>query len=234
MKTAPRLYVTVDLPGPVPLSDGQTNYLKNVLRLAVGATVFVFNGRDGEFAATITALSKKTGTLEATRRVRAQTPAPTLTYAFAPPKFARLDYLVEKAAEMGAGALQPVMTQHTQMRRLNLARLQANVIEACEQCGILTVPPVHAAVDLHDLLAATGTLIVADEGLAGTPGAAIDDIRAAKPPLTVLVGPEGGFSIAERAAIQARAIRVGLGPRILRADTAAVALLALVEAAHPS
>lgn len=233
--TAPRLFVHADLPGPIPLDHGQTNYLRNVLRLAAGATVLVFNGRDGEWRAEIRDLGKKGGGVQAVERTRAQTPAPVLTYAFAPLKQARLDYMVEKAAEMGAGRLAPVLTQHGQVRRINRARLTANVVEACEQCGILSVPSLDEPVALADFLGALDRpLVVADEALAGTPMDAVETIRAAGAPLAVLVGPEGGFSHDERALFAHRAVRVSLGPRILRADTAAVALLALVEAAFPS
>lgn len=234
MRTAPRLYVPDDLPGPVSLDQGQVNYVRNVLRLSVGDTLSLFNGRDGEWSATLTQVSKKAATADATDRRRPQTPAPTLTFAFAPLKQARLDYLVEKAAEMGAGRLMPVLTQHTQVRRLNTVRLKANIIEACEQCGILTVPPIDEPVDFPTALGAAGSLVVADEALAGSLAHTIDAIRSAATPLTVFTGPEGGFSAEEREALAGRAVRVSLGPRILRADTAAVALLALVEAAHPS
>lgn len=233
---APRLFVRADLPGPVAFDAAQVNYLRNVLRLAPGATLHVFNGRDGEWAARIEALDKKGGRAVAEEQLRAQTPLPSLWYAFAPLKQARLDYMVEKATEMGAGRIVPVLTQHGQVRRINRERLAANIVEACEQCGVLAVPEIVDPVLLGDFLGSLGgrRLVVADEALAGTPGDAVAAIGAAEPPLAVLVGPEGGFSEAERALFAPRAVRVSLGPRVLRADTAAVALLALVEAAHPS
>jgi len=233
---APRLFVSADLPGPVELDQGQVNYLRNVLRLAPGGSVHVFNGRDGEWRGIVESLGKKAGRLVAGERLRGQTPPPSLWVAFAPLKQARLDYMVEKATEMGAGRLVPVLTQHGQVRRINRERLSANIVEACEQCGILSVPQIVDPVPLVDFLGALGgrTLVVADEALAGEEGDAVAAIRAAAPPLAVLVGPEGGFSVAERALFSPRAVRVSLGPRVLRADTAAVALLALVEAAHPS
>lgn len=235
MRTAPRLYVPDDLPGQIDLSPAHVNYVRNVLRLQPGHTLSLFNGRDGEWTAEILAVAKRSATAATTERLREQTAAPTLTFAFAPLKQARLDYLVEKAAEMGAGRLQPVLTQHTQVRRLNTERLQANIVEACEQCGILTVPPIAEPVAFAAFLGGLeGPLVVADEALAGPLTGSVDAIRAAPPPLTVLIGPEGGFSDAERDQLAKRAHRVSLGPRILRADTAAVALLALVEAAHPS
>lgn len=233
--TAPRLFVHADLPGPVSFDQGQTNYLRNVLRLGPGASILVFNGRDGEWRAEIAELAKKAGRAETAERTREQTPPARLTYAFAPLKQARLDYMVEKAAEMGAGRLVPVLTQHGQVRKINRDRLGANIVEACEQCGILSVPEIAEPVSLADFLGSLDRpLVVADEALAGETMDPVATIRAAGSPLAVLVGPEGGFSAEERALFAPRAVRVTLGPRILRADTAAVALLALVEAAFPS
>jgi 16S rRNA (uracil1498-N3)-methyltransferase len=233
---APRLFVAAELPGTVPFDAAQVNYLRNVLRLAPGASLHVFNGRDGEWRAEIEALDKRGGRATAAERLRSQTPVPSLTYAFAPLKQARLDYMVEKATEMGAGRLVPVLTQHGQVRRVNLERLRANIVEACEQCGIIAVPTIEEPVALATFLGDLGgrRLVVADEALAGEEGDAVAALRGVEPPLAVLVGPEGGFSAEERALFTPRALRVSLGPRILRADTAAVALLALVEAAHPS
>lgn len=234
--TAPRLFVPEDLPGTVRFGAGQTNYLRNVLRLSPGATIKVFNGRDGEFAARITALAKRGGEADADTLLRPQTPAPTVTLAFAPLRQARLDYMMEKAAEMGAGRVVPVLTQHGQVRKLNKERVRSHMIEACEQCGTLNVPRIEDPVPLADFLGAVpeGCLVVADEMLAGCDDGPVEAIARARRPVHVLIGPEGGFSEAERALFAPRAIRVSLGPRILRADTAAVALLALVEAAHQS
>jgi len=231
-----RLFVEAALPGSIALTGKQTNYLRNVLRLSPGACFTAFNGRDGAWLAEITAFAKSGGTAETGEQLQAQTPAPTLVYAFAPLKQARLDYMVEKAAEAGAGHLQPVLTQHCQVRRINRDRLRANIIEACEQCGILTVPSIAEPVPLTRFLGEVGerTLVVADEALAGEAADPVAAIRAAGPPMAVLIGPEGGFSEEERALFAPRSVRVSLGPRVLRADTAAVALLALVEAAHPS
>jgi 16S rRNA (uracil1498-N3)-methyltransferase len=233
---APRLFVDADLPGRVELDHKQVNYLRNVLRLGPGDTVNVFNGRDGEWRAAIEGMAKKAGAIATREKLRAQTPAPTLWYAFAPLRQARLDYMVEKATEMGAGRLVPVLTQHGQVRRINRGRLSAHIVEACEQCGILSVPEIVDPVPLADFLGALGerSLVVADEAMAGQGTDPVATIRAADPPLAVLVGPEGGFSEAERALFAPRAVRVSLGPRVLRADTAAVALLALVEAAFPT
>ncbi|MEM8855749.1 MAG: 16S rRNA (uracil(1498)-N(3))-methyltransferase [Pseudomonadota bacterium] len=233
---APRLFVADDLPGDIALDTGQANYVRNVMRLGDGARMRVFNGRDGEFIAAVRLAGKRSVTLDAHEAVRPQ-PAPlTLWYAFAPLRQARLDYMVEKAVEMGAGRLVPVLTQHGQVRRINAERMRKNVIEACEQCGVLAVPEIAEPQPFGAFLASLGErrLIVADEALAGEETDPIAAIKAAAPPFAVLVGPEGGFSDEERALFTKRSVRVSLGPRVLRADTAAVALLALVEAAHPS
>ncbi len=233
--TTPRLYVSADLPGEIHFVGGQHHYLRNVMRLGEGDAVLVFNGRDGEWRARLGSVGKKASTAMATEAMRPQTAPPDVLYAFAPLKQARLDYVVQKAAEMGAGSLQPVLTHYTQVRKLNLERLQANVVEACEQCGLLTVPRIEEPVALADFLGRLERpLVVADEALAAESIEPLEAIRSAGQPLAVLVGPEGGFSEAERALFLPRAVRVSLGPRVLRADTAAVALLALVEAAFPS
>ena len=236
----PRLFVPANLPGVCALPAGPTNYLRNVLRLGKGAQVLVFNGRDGEFRAKIEELGKREASLATYERTRAQ-PAPlTLWYAFAPLKRARLDYMVQKAVEMGAGHLVPVLTQHGQVRQINRERLVANIVEACEQCGVLCVPQIEEPVPLVEFVARLDgaerskkrTLVVADEALAGTTMDAIGAIAAIDGPIAALIGPEGGFSASERALLADRSVRVSLGPRVLRADTAAVALLALIEAAR--
>jgi len=225
-----------------PLADGarldlardQANYLLNVLRLRDGDTILVFNGRDGEWLCAVRAEGRKQATLAALRQVRAQPPAPDLVYLFAPLKHARLDYMAQKAVEMGAGVLQPVLTRFTQVSRLNLERLAANAIEAAEQCGILALPDIRPERTLAAALAALEPerlLIFCDEAAAAdSPVAALRRARPA--PLAVLIGPEGGFDEAERILIRQRepTLRLSLGPRILRADTAAVAALALVQA----
>ncbi|MEM8663729.1 MAG: 16S rRNA (uracil(1498)-N(3))-methyltransferase [Pseudomonadota bacterium] len=233
----PRLHTDCDLPGRIDLTDKQAHYLRSVMRLSPGDTICVFNGRDGEYDAVLEGSGKRIWALALeTAQRRPQTPHPSLALAFAPLKQARLDYMVEKAAEMGAGTVIPVLTQHGQVRKVNRHRLRANMIEACEQCGILNVPEIVEPLTLPALLGNVEgrTLVVADEALAGDEMDAVAAIRAARAPLTVLIGPEGGFSDNEREMLAPRAVRVSLGPRVLRADTAAVALLALVEAAHPS
>jgi 16S rRNA (uracil1498-N3)-methyltransferase len=236
-----RLYVDADLSGGrcVPASPEQANYLLNVLRARAGDEIRLFNGRDGEWAATITDVSKRGCALALTAPTRGQAAGPDIDYLFAPLKRARLDYMVQKATEMGVRRLRPVITRHTIAERVNLERLRANAIEAAEQCGVLWVPEVLAPVKLEAVLAgweADRTLIFADEGaalanpVATNPIAALQAIR--RGPIAVLIGPEGGFHAEERARLRAQpfTVPVALGPRIMRADTAAVALLALVNA----
>jgi 16S rRNA (uracil1498-N3)-methyltransferase len=231
-----RLYVPDNLAEgrAVEPNAAQTHYLVNVLRLADGAEILLFNGRDGEWRATLAQAGKKKVKLTPVERTRMQPPLPDLLYCFAPLKQGRLDYLAQKAVEMGAGVLQPVITQHTQVARLGIDKLQANAIEAAEQCGILAIPQVREPVRLEQLLAdwdAGRRLIFCDES-AGTnnPLPALQGIEERR--LGLLVGPEGGFSDAERKELHALPFvtAIPLGPRILRADTAAVAALAVVQA----
>jgi 16S rRNA (uracil1498-N3)-methyltransferase len=234
----PRLYLPADLAegGAADLDRAQDNYLRNVLRLGAGAELLVFNGRDGEWAAELVPGARHGARIRLLRRTRAQPAAPNLILAFAPLKHARLDYLAQKAVEMGAGIVQPVLTRRTQVTRVNVERMRANAIEAAEQCGILALPSVEAPLPLPRWL--TGlpperVLIFCDEEAeTADPLGAL--ARAPEGPLAVLVGPEGGFDAEERRLLTARAgtVRLALGPRVLRADTAAVAVLALVQAAR--
>ena len=232
-----RLFVDMPLGAEArhEVSSEQFNYLANVLRLEDGAEVLVFNGRDGEWKARVTFPSRKKIVLEALAETRSQ-PAPSdLHYLFAPLKVGRLDYLVQKAVEMGAGLMQPVMTQHVQGKITSMDRLQANVIEAAEQCGILSVPEVAAPKKLGDMLdrwPADRRIIFCDEGDEGqNPLPILSGIKETK--LALLVGPEGGFSEEERQRLRSLPFvtAIPLGPRILRADTAAVAALAVIQAA---
>ena len=230
-----RLFVTE------PLSDGAqldlsreaSHYLASVLRMSAGEFVLVFNGQDGEFLAKITKADRKSVILKLERQTRPQTHLPDIDYLFAPLKHARLDYVVQKAVEMGAGRIRPVITRHTQSTRVNLERMQANIIEAAEQCGILSVPDLCEEAKLSDLLAKwdpARRLILCDERADGRdPIAVLKEIKSG--PLAVLIGPEGGFSAEERENLLALpyVIQLSLGPRILRADTAGVAALALVQ-----
>lgn len=216
------------------LEREQANYLLNVLRLRVDGTVLVFNGRDGEWLARLVPEGRKQASLELVRQTKPQPPASDLHYLFAPLKHARLDYMAQKAVEMGAGLLQPVLTRRTQVSRLNLDRMRANAIEAAEQCGILSLPQIDPERPLEAALAALEPerlLIFCDEGMAeASPVSVLAERKPA--PLAVLIGPEGGFDEDERSLIRARpnTLPISLGPRILRADTAAVAALALVQA----
>jgi len=231
-----RLFVDAPLAAgaTVEATADQFNYLANVLRMAEGAELLIFNGRDGEWKARLTFPARKRIALVAEEQTRPQ-PAPSnLIYLFAPLKVGRLDYLVQKAVEMGAGTLRPVMTQHVQGKITNLDKLRANVIEAAEQCSILAVPDVAAPVRLFDLLdtwPSDRRIIYCDEGDAGqNPLPLLSQISERK--LALLVGPEGGFSEEERARLRSLdfVTAIPLGPRILRADTAAVAAMAVIQA----
>lgn len=232
-----RLYLPVDLVegSEVETTREQAHYLAHVMRMREGAELLVFNGRDGEWLAELAGVSKKAARLSVRERTRPQTPQSDLLYCFAPLKQGRLDYIVQKAVEMGAGVLQPVITQHTQVPKLGLERLRANVIEAAEQCGILSIPIIREPVKLDRLLAdweAGRRLVFCDEDASGNnPLPAVSALAGER--LGLLVGPEGGFSDAERKTLRALpfVVPIPLGPRILRADTAAVAALAVIQAA---
>jgi 16S rRNA (uracil1498-N3)-methyltransferase len=234
--TTTRLFVEAPLTAGamIGLEPDQASYLRNVLRLKPGAAVLVFNGRDGEWRATLHMAGKRDVALAVDAFSRAQTSPCDLHYLFAPLKHARLDYMVQKAVEMGASRLQPVMTRHTQAERVNLERMRANAVEAAEQCGILTLPEISAPVSLDKLVigwAKDRALVFCDEAAdVADPVAALAPLRGRR--LAVLIGPEGGFSADERQMLLGVSghVRLSLGPRILRADTAAVAALALVQA----
>ncbi|MHB2266989.1 16S rRNA (uracil(1498)-N(3))-methyltransferase [Aliihoeflea sp. PC F10.4] len=231
-----RLFVTDALSGDVEIALGtqQSHYLSNVLRMREGSDVLLFNGRDGEWLATVSQIAKKCVRLVPREQTRPQPAALDLLYCFAPIKAGRLDYMVQKAVEMGAGTLQPVITQHTQVSKIGTDRFQANALEAAEQCGILAVPEVHDAIKLDRLLAGwdeSRALIFCDESAAGdNPVDTLQTLNGRK--LALIVGPEGGFSDAERRQLHALpyVTAIPLGPRILRADTAAVAALAVIQA----
>jgi 16S rRNA (uracil1498-N3)-methyltransferase len=233
---SPRLYVDAPLGEGrvVALEPEQSNYLGNVLRLKAGDPILVFNGSDGEWRAAI-AGRKRPDSLTVQSRTRPQDRLPDLAYVFAPLKHARLDYMVQKAVEMGASRLQPVLTRFTQVSRVNTERMRANAIEAAEQCGILTIAAVADPVPLDRFLASRDPerlLVFCDE--AAEVADPLDALRtgpARDHGLDVLIGPEGGFADEERTALlrQPQILRLALGPRILRADTAAVAALALVQ-----
>lgn len=248
---SPRLFVEHRLKtgAEVALEKSQAHYLRDVLRLKAQEPVLAFNGRDGEWQAQVTVSGKRT-TLLIGEQARQQTEAGDLHYLFAPLKHERLDYMVQKAVELGVSRLQPVLTRHTQVSRVNEQRMRANAVEAAEQCGILSVPEIGAPVTFGRALVARKPdrlLIFADEDAeVKDPVAALSAARQApsamlpltmgaatgRQPLALLIGPEGGFAEEERAALlkQPNIVRLSLGPRILRADTAAVAALALIQA----
>lgn len=234
--TLPRLFVAnlIEPDAEVALAPAQAHYLLHVLRLSEGAELLVFDGKNGEWQAEIVKARKGTCCIRMRQKVREQTAAQDIHYAFAPLKQARLDYMVQKATEMGASLLQPVLTAHTAVPRLNLERMHANAIEAAEQCGILTVPGIEPTVKLEALLKScqkSRVVVFCDERAAiAPPLEAIATLKGRK--IAALIGPEGGFSESERELLLSKEFvcPVSLGPRIMRADTAAVAILALINA----
>jgi|TARA_E500000318_G_scaffold59582_2_gene55302 16S rRNA (uracil1498-N3)-methyltransferase len=242
-----RLFVSDPItPGcEIELSPEQSHYLEHVMRLKPGTPVKIFNGLDGEWLATINELRKKKGSVAVESQLRAQGTEVGPTLVFAPIKKQRLDFLIEKAVEMGVGRLQPVITQHGITDKVRLDRLQAQVIEAAEQCERLTVPEIFKPVRLLDWVAncpENHHLLFCDETGSGSPigevlsqllakgaGSAIDNVNVINHAL--VIGPEGGFSAdeLERIRKQSFATPVSLGPRILRAETAAIAALTVFQ-----
>ncbi len=240
--TAPsaRLYVEAALTagGKVTLDADRAHYLRNVLRLELGASVSLFNGRDGELACSIASLSKRGAEVALVRQTRPQIKEPDLWLVFAPVKKARIDFIAEKATELGVSLLQPVFTRHTAMTRVNVERLRANAMEAAEQTERLSLPELREPITLDTLLSswpAERRLLLCDEAGGGKPIAqalgALDSTAKAAP-WALLTGPEGGFERAELDGLRKLPFvtSVGLGPRILRADTAALAALACWQA----
>ncbi|MCI0599087.1 MAG: 16S rRNA (uracil(1498)-N(3))-methyltransferase [Beijerinckiaceae bacterium] len=238
---ARRLYVTAPLAeaATINLDQTQANYVRNVLRLPEGAKILAFNGRDGEWETSVAPTARKTVTLVVEKKTRPQDPQPGLQYLFAPLKHARHDYMIEKAVEMGAGLLRPVLTRRTQITRINSDRMRAHAIEAAEQCGILSIADIAPAIRLDALVAAwekDRLLVFCDEiAPLHDPYEILRSCRSPAIPrkLAVLIGPEGGFDQSERETLLRlpHVVRLPLGPRVLRADTAAVAALALIQAA---
>ena len=232
----PRLFVDAPLErgATVALARDQSNYLGNVLRLSAGDIILVFNGRDGEWQASIAGRKRPDG-LHVESRTRPQDRLSEIAYVFAPLKHARLDYIVQKAVEMGVSSLQPVLTRFTQVSRVNCERMRANVIEAAEQCGILGIAEVVEPATFERFLehrSAERLLVFCDEAAdVANPWEALARERP-RGGIDILIGPEGGFADEERATLlrQPNTLRLSLGPRILRADTAGVAALALVQA----
>jgi 16S rRNA (uracil1498-N3)-methyltransferase len=233
---AQRLFVEADLAegATVACTPAQANYLRNVLRLQPGDAILVFNGRDGEWRAELADAGRRATALTVRAPARPQEGGPDIDYLFAPLKRARLDYMVEKATEMGVARLRPVLTRRTVAERVNVERMRAHAIEAAEQCGILRLPEIRDPEKLERVV--TGwdgarPLVFCDEESVETcPFTAL--ARIPPGPVAVLIGPEGGFDPAERELLSSQPFvtRISLGPRILRADTAAVAALALINA----
>ena len=235
-----RLFVEAGLAAGIeaPLDEAQAHYLRHVMRRPDGAALSLFNGRDGEWAATLSVRGKKAAVALVGAQLRAQAAESDLWLCFAPVKRARIDYIAEKATELGVSVLQPIRTQHTIVERVNVERLRANAVEAAEQTERLSVPEVRVPVDLARLLGewpGGRRLLMCDETGSGPPIAEVLsalDAPARAAPWAIVVGPEGGFAAAELALL--RRIKdvtaVGLGPRILRADTAALAALAVWQA----
>lgn len=236
MKTTPRLHLAAPLESgrDIELAREQAHYLTGVLRLGPGDPVSVFNAADGEWLAYLGTVTKKGATIRPERRTAEVQPPPDIDYVFAPLKHARLDYVVQKATELGARRLRPVITQRTIAERVNLDRMVANVVEAAEQCNLVFVPEVAEPVKLPKLIEGwdpSRSLIYCDERApVANP---IEALRPLRPPAAVIIGPEGGFTDEEKALLKSCSFvtAISLGPRIMRADTAAVAALTLVQAA---
>lgn len=232
-----RLYLDQPLgPGQaVAPGPDQAHYLFAVMRLSPGSRVALFNGRDGEWTAEVESIGKRGGVLRCLAQSRPQVAPPDLWLMFAPVKKARTDFIVEKAVELGVARILPVQTRHTNSERIRQDRLQAHAVEAAEQCGALSVPEVADLAALERILAswpAGRHILWADEGRAGSPANPLAGLSRGGAPWAVLIGPEGGFSAEERARLSAlpQVVPLGLGPRILRAETAAVAALTLWQA----
>jgi 16S rRNA (uracil1498-N3)-methyltransferase len=238
--SATRLFTEADLSAGIDteLTEAQAHYLRHVMRRDEGAPVRLFNGRHGEWQATLALRGKKGAAARVAEQARPQAAEPDVWLCFAPVKRARIDYIAEKATELGVAVLQPVITQHTVVERVNVERLRANAVEAAEQTERLSVPEVREPVALMRLLGdwpGGRRLLMCDETGGGPPIAEVlggldDAARAA--PWAVVIGPEGGFAGAELTALRRMkdVTAVGLGPRVLRADTAALAALACWQA----
>jgi len=236
MSKPPRIYVESGLAegAAVPLAADQAHYFLNVMRRSDGDPVVLFNGRDGEWRGAIRKTGKRTAEVDLAEKLRAQTAPPDIDYCFAPIKRARLDFIAQKATELGAARLHPIVTRFTMAERVKTERLRANAIEAAEQCGILWVPEIAEPVAFERWLAdrdPARTVIFCDE--AAPVANPIEALKAApEGPFAVLIGPEGGFSEEERDALLRgeNVVAISLGPRVMRADTAGIAAMALLQA----
>jgi len=240
-KATIRVFVDADLPGEGTLQLGkdQSHYLTNVMRLKVGAALLVFNGMDGEWLAQVSCAEKRAVTLSLTERTKEQTPEPDLWLIFAPIKKARLDFIAQKATELGVSHLQPVYTRRTIVDRVKTERLHANAVEAAEQCERLTVPTTADPEKLETLLRKwpqDRKIMFCDETLSGEAAHTAlskSGVKNEREPWAIIIGPEGGFDDSERTKIREHpnTTVVALGPRVLRADTAAMAAISLWQSA---
>ncbi|MEP1229623.1 MAG: 16S rRNA (uracil(1498)-N(3))-methyltransferase [Litorimonas sp.] len=230
-----RLYLEANLSGgtKLELSKGHRHYLTNVLRKSAGDTLRVFNCKDGEWLSQISDVTKKSVSINITNILREPKPCPDITLCFAPLRKHRNAFIAEKATELGVTMLQPVITQRTQFPKLNVDKMRVQVIEAAEQTERLDIPKLGVPMTLDEMLRAYEgrTIFFADEG--GGARAAMDAIQNAQP-AAILIGPEGGFTDAERETLRAsdNVVTISLGPRILRADTAALSALTLWQSVH--
>ncbi|MGE0006130.1 MAG: 16S rRNA (uracil(1498)-N(3))-methyltransferase [Parvibaculaceae bacterium] len=242
MRDTPRLYVARKLAGQseYALEQDQSHYVRDVMRLKPGDPLRLFNESDGEWLGFLTEATRKKVGLRVEKKLAEAAPPPDIDFVFAPLKHARLDYMVQKATELGARRLRPVLTRRTIVERVNLERMRANAVEAAEQCNLVFVPEVMEPRKLGQLLAgweAGRALIHCDEGAQGLDPLAV--LKGLRLPAAVLVGPEGGFTGEERSDLGRLPFvtAISLGPRIMRADTAGTAALALLQAAlgdwHP-
>ena len=235
MRPAPRVFCEELLASnrELALPQQQAHYLVDVLRLRPGDPVRLFNGRDGEWLCYLTETKKKSAAVRCERREAEAQPPPDIDFLFAPLKHARLDYLVQKAVELGARRLQPVITARTVAGRVNLDRMRANAIEASEQCNQVFVPDVLGPQKLERIVAeweSSRALIYCDE--TAELADPVESLQKLAPPAAVLIGPEGGFTDEERRLLRAQpyVTVISLGPRIIRADTAGLAAMVLVQA----
>ncbi|MGE0237118.1 MAG: 16S rRNA (uracil(1498)-N(3))-methyltransferase [Parvibaculaceae bacterium] len=236
MRDTPRLHVAEKLAerGEHALAQDQAHYVRDVMRLKPGDSVRLFNAADGEWLAFLTQATRKQVAVRVEKKLAEATPPPDIDFVFAPLKHARLDYLVQKATELGVRRLRPVLTRRTIVERVNLERMRANAVEAAEQCNLVFVPQVLEPEKLDRLLAgweAGRALIYCDEGADGQDTLTV--LKEIKLPAALLVGPEGGFTPEERTDLKGLPFvtAISLGPRIMRADTAGTAALALIQAA---
>lgn len=231
--TLPRLYLTDGLSGEITLSREQSHYVGTVLRRGEGDEIRLFNDSDGEWAAEIISANRKSVIVRVDRQLRDPYAPPDIRLLFAPIRKHRMTTVIEKATELGVTTLQPVITAHTQFPKVNLDRTQAQIVEAAEQTERLDLPVLKSPISFDEMLQtqlADRPLLFADE--AGDGATIISALASLLPPLDIIIGPEGGFSPDERDQLRARnaTVPISLGPRILRADTAAISVLTLVQA----